>query len=106
MRCAILVTVIAISLEAGLSTAWPKGSTYTVLYTFGSQINDGAEANVYVYDKAGNFYGSTFSGGANDAGTVFKLLPMGQRQFFTRFAVRIIAPMARCPRAIWLWISM
>jgi uncharacterized repeat protein (TIGR03803 family) len=85
VRCAILVTVIAISLEAGLSTAWPKGSTHTVLYTFGSQINDGAEANVYVYDKAGNFYGSTFSGGANDAGTVFKLLPDGTETILYSF---------------------
>jgi uncharacterized repeat protein (TIGR03803 family) len=28
-------------------------------------------------DKAGNFYGTTYQGGANDAGTVYKLTPKG-----------------------------
>jgi uncharacterized repeat protein (TIGR03803 family) len=55
----------------------PTG-TETVLYSFGSQSGDGS--NPYaglVFDKTGNLYGATYSGGTNGGGTVFKLSPTG-----------------------------
>ena len=56
----------------------PTG-TETVLYSFGSQSGDGSNpfGGFLVFDKKGNLYGTTFSGGANNGGTVFKLTPTG-----------------------------
>jgi len=52
----------------------PSG-TYTNLYTFCSQPEcaDGTGPNALVLGTDGNFYGTTGSGGANNAGTFFKL---------------------------------
>ncbi len=48
----------------------------TVLYTFGSQANDGAiPLGALVLDSAGNIYGVTENGGAYNFGTVFKITP-------------------------------
>ncbi len=60
----------------------PSGSGYTktVLYNFCSQTNCTDGANPYaglIEDAAGNFYGTTYNGGANGGGTVFKLTPSG-----------------------------
>jgi uncharacterized repeat protein (TIGR03803 family) len=84
----ILLTTLAMLAEAIASTAWPRGSTYTVLYTFGNQIGDGAGPAIYLHDKAGNLYGSTFSGGTNDAGNIFKLAPDGNETILYPFCSR------------------
>jgi uncharacterized repeat protein (TIGR03803 family) len=58
----------------------PTG-TETVLYNFCSQPScaDGSQPYAaLVRDSAGNLYGTTESGGANQAGTVFKLNSKGQ----------------------------
>jgi uncharacterized repeat protein (TIGR03803 family) len=55
----------------------PNG-TETVLYSFCSQPGcmDGSDPVAgLVMDKLGNLYGTTLDGGANDAGTVFKVTP-------------------------------
>jgi len=49
-----------------------------VLYSFGSQAGDGNNPGAgLIFDKTGNLYGTTFRGGANGWGTVFKLTPAG-----------------------------
>ena len=49
-----------------------------VLYSFAGSPADGANPTAgLVMDASGNFYGTTYSGGANGAGTVFKLAPNG-----------------------------
>ncbi len=50
--------------------------TEKMLYSFGSQSGDGhsPEAGL-VFDKKGNIYGTTIAGGADDAGTVFEVIP-------------------------------
>jgi len=55
----------------------PDG-TETILHSFPDATGDGQTpvGNV-VMDKAGNIYGSTFWGGANDDGAVFELAPDG-----------------------------
>jgi uncharacterized repeat protein (TIGR03803 family) len=55
-------------------------SKLRVLYTFGTQPNDGSEPEAsLVFDSKGNLYGTTLSGGANGAGTVFEIpTPLGQ----------------------------
>ena len=46
----------------------------TVLYSFGANPNDGNIPNGgLVFDSAGNLYGTTQRGGANNGGTVFEL---------------------------------
>jgi uncharacterized repeat protein (TIGR03803 family) len=57
----------------------PTG-TLTTLYTFCSQTNctDGANpAAGLVQATDGNFYGTTYNGGASNSGTVFKITPTG-----------------------------
>jgi uncharacterized repeat protein (TIGR03803 family) len=49
----------------------------TVLHLFAAAPADGALPSVLIQGSDGNFYGTTASGGANNAGTVFKLTPEG-----------------------------
>jgi len=68
--CGVAFELSAPSARGG---AW----TYTVLYTFcsvGELCEDGANPlGPLVLDKLGNLYGTTSSGGTNDAGVVFEL---------------------------------
>jgi uncharacterized repeat protein (TIGR03803 family) len=64
--------------------------TESVLYSFGTGQNDGTEPlhNV-VFDRAGNLYGTTYTGGTNGGGTVFELSPSGSgwtEQIIANFA--------------------
>ena len=55
----------------------PSG-TLTTLYSFGSQSGDGRDpAGALVQSTDGNLYGTTSGGGANNAGTIFKITPTG-----------------------------
>lgn len=57
----------------------PAGA-FTVLYNFCAQANcsDGSDPRgALVQDVNGDFYGTTFTGGANDFGDVFKITPAG-----------------------------
>jgi uncharacterized repeat protein (TIGR03803 family) len=57
--------------------------TETVLYTFqGSEDGQNPVAGVTL-DQAGNLYGATFLGGANNGGTLYKLSPSGGGYTFT-----------------------
>jgi uncharacterized repeat protein (TIGR03803 family) len=58
----------------------PGGGPVKTLYSFCSQggCTDGAEPRAgLVQGSGGNFYGTTFAGGANGEGTVFKITPSG-----------------------------
>ena len=68
------------NLGSGCGTVFvvsPPAWTETVLYSFqGSSTGDGSGPQAgLVFDKLGALYGTTGSGGANGAGTVFKLTP-------------------------------
>jgi uncharacterized repeat protein (TIGR03803 family) len=73
--------IVAIALVFGfLSSAAPASaaSVQKVLYSFCSAFdcNDGAgPAPSFVFDAAGNLYGTTNAGGAHSRGTVFELMP-------------------------------
>ena len=45
----------------------------TTLYNFGDSANDGNIPNGVIRDNSGNLFGTTFAGGANNLGTVFKI---------------------------------
>ena len=53
----------------------PSGGTETILHTFGGSGDGAFPWGGLVFDSSGNLYGTTFSGGANGYGTVFKLTP-------------------------------
>lgn len=51
-----------------------SSGTETVLHSFGSPRNDGQDPQApLVIDSAGNLYGTTFHGGANGEGAIFKV---------------------------------
>jgi uncharacterized repeat protein (TIGR03803 family) len=54
----------------------PSGSE-TVLYSFTGGADGGSPSAGLLLDSAGNLYGTTFGGGANGLGTVFKVTPSG-----------------------------
>jgi uncharacterized repeat protein (TIGR03803 family) len=54
------------------------GGVETVLYSFGSSANDGANPYAGLIQASdGNLYGVTFDGGTNSVGTVFKITTAG-----------------------------
>jgi len=67
------------------------GGTETVLYSFCAQTNcaDGANPGAaLIMDEAGNLYGTTPVGGANDRGTVFELTPSGRETVLYSFCAQ------------------
>ena len=52
----------------------PSGSE-TIVHVFGGDPDGAFPWGGVVFDKSGNLYGTTFSGGANGVGTVFKITP-------------------------------
>jgi uncharacterized repeat protein (TIGR03803 family) len=68
-------------------TITPDG-TLTTLYSFCSQSNcaDGNQPEaVLVHGTNGDLYGTTFEGGTNDNGTVFKIAPSGKLTTLHKF---------------------
>ena len=58
------------------------GQTLNTLYNFtqGNNPNDGPQRKLTM-DSEGSLYGTTYGGGANNLGCVFKLTPMGEGQW-------------------------
>ncbi|MBS1652115.1 MAG: hypothetical protein JSU07_08915 [Bacteroidetes bacterium] len=54
-----------------------NGTGYTKLHEFGSIANDGNSPEGSLYYDGAYLYGTTFSGGTNNAGTLFKLMSDG-----------------------------
>jgi uncharacterized repeat protein (TIGR03803 family) len=71
LAIATVTLIMALILTSG---AW-AANTYKILSQFNG--TDGADPNdaQFVFDAAGNLYGTTVSGGANGHGTVFELSP-------------------------------
>src|SRR5450631_933590 len=59
----------------------------TVLHSFGSETTDGQMPIArLLLDSAGNLYGTTYSGGTQGMGTVFKVTPSGTETVLYSFA--------------------
>ncbi len=55
-----------------------NAGSYTVLYSFASSPNDGQNPDAgLVQGIDGNFYGTTYFGGTNNFGTIFRISPSG-----------------------------
>jgi uncharacterized repeat protein (TIGR03803 family) len=59
--------------------------TFTVLHSFGRSRNGVQPGAGVIVDKAGNLYGTTHEGGADDAGAVFRLAPDGSETVLYSF---------------------
>jgi uncharacterized repeat protein (TIGR03803 family) len=53
----------------------PSGTTYSILHTFGGDPDGAFPYGGVAFDKSGNLYGTTSSGGTNGFGTVYKMTP-------------------------------
>jgi uncharacterized repeat protein (TIGR03803 family) len=64
-----------------------SAQTFTVLHEFAGVPNDGSgPRGGLVRDSAGNFFGTTFSGGAVGEGTLFKMTPAGRESTLFSFS--------------------
>ena len=62
----------------------PNGAV-TVLHNFAGGVDGATPDGALIRDKAGNFYGTTTSGGVSNAGTVFRITPAGQETVLYTF---------------------
>jgi uncharacterized repeat protein (TIGR03803 family) len=64
-----------------------KTGSYNLLYSFKGGSNDGQSPNAgVVFDASGNIFGTTYGGGTDNAGVVFKLPPGGTETVLHNFA--------------------
>jgi uncharacterized repeat protein (TIGR03803 family) len=65
----------------------------TVLYSFNCAAGDGGEPlAALIQGSDGNFYGTTYLGGANGTGTVFKITPAGVETVLYSFEGNVCGP--------------
>ena len=75
----------------GLGTVFKitAAGTETILHSFGSSATDGQTPRAgVIMDNAGNLYGTTSKGGANQIGTVFKIDTAGTETILYSFGAR------------------
>src|SRR5579859_2925586 len=70
----ILVMILVVVLAAGSNTT--NAQTLTVLHSFSGSDGSNPDGGL-VQGSDGNFYGTTFDGGAHNTGTVFRISPTG-----------------------------
>ena len=81
----LIIPVILVVLAGQAFPASPQ--TLTTLHSFGPSP-DGAQPNAaLVQGSDGNFYGTTYSGGSNSYGTVFRISPGGNYSNLYAFTV-------------------
>jgi uncharacterized repeat protein (TIGR03803 family) len=77
-------------------------TTLTILHNFGdgTVTNDGIISYTgTTQDSAGNFYGTTYSGGATNDGTIFRISPDGSETMLHSFGANGDATDGTCPQA-------
>ena len=81
----VVMSVIVLSGQE-LKHVPPAEPTFTVLHSFAGYPTDGTAPFGVLGDAAGNLYGTTFNGGANDAGVVYKLSSGGAETILYSFS--------------------
>ena len=76
---AFAILLIAVFPRPGVS------QTFTVLHAFVAGPDGAAPYGGLVRDRAGNFYGTTSTGGTFGNGTIYKITPSGQEKILHRF---------------------
>lgn len=72
--------------NAGTVFKLSTSNTFSVVYAFQGGSDGSCPMGGMVFDKLGNLYGTTFRGGAANAGTIFKLTPSGTHTVLYSFA--------------------
>lgn len=76
----------AVALTAFAADVSAQTYDFKVLHSFSGSPNDGDGANTSVrFDSAGNLYGTTWMGGANGAGTIYKIANDGTESILYSF---------------------
>jgi uncharacterized repeat protein (TIGR03803 family) len=73
--------------------------TETVLYTFTGGSDGGSPATGVIFDSFGNLYGTTYSGGANGDGVVFRLTPTASAPWNETVLFAFCGPVCALPLA-------
>jgi uncharacterized repeat protein (TIGR03803 family) len=93
------VAAVLLSFAVTMSTPANAQAHYTVLHSFTKSDGGIPEASL-IMDSSGNFYGTTFIGGAKNAGTVFRMDAAGNVNTLHEFDVQSGAgPMANLTEA-------
>jgi uncharacterized repeat protein (TIGR03803 family) len=74
------------------------GGAVTILHDFGGASTDGASPEAGLLQAAdGNFYGTTYRGGAFDRGTIFRLTAAGSFTLVGQACMYLLnQPIVRC----------
>ena len=80
-RKSLILSAVTLIVIFGFATTAPSfaASKGKVLYNFNCCTDGVSPSGGLIFDAAGNLYGTTVYGGANDGGVVFKLSPGGDR---------------------------
>jgi uncharacterized repeat protein (TIGR03803 family) len=74
--------------DCGVVFSVSSSGTETVLYAFdGQELQGFGPTTGLVRDKAGNLYGTTFEGGADDRGVVYEVTPSGSESVLLSFDI-------------------
>ncbi len=77
---------VVVVVSAVLATQSVNAQTYSVLYSFKGGADGQVPMGSLIRDAAGNLYGTTFTGGVPDRGTVFKLDSTGNETVLYTFS--------------------
>ena len=71
----IIHTLAMLAMSSALASSAGAAAKYQTLHKFTGGKDGASPYSTLIFDKLGNLYGTTASGGANNAGTVFSLTP-------------------------------
>jgi uncharacterized repeat protein (TIGR03803 family) len=71
------IVCLAILLQYVPTLGAPKAATFSVLYSFSGRMDGDSPFSGLIKGHDGCFYGTTIEGGANDRGSIFKIMPEG-----------------------------
>ena len=77
--------------NAGTAFKISQSGTFTLLHTF-DQTDGAGPTGALIQTSGGNFYGTTYGGGANSKGTIFEMTPDG-----TVTTLYSFCPQSHCP---------
>jgi uncharacterized repeat protein (TIGR03803 family) len=85
--------------SAGLGVAFKLDSsgTYTVLHNFTGGTDGGLPDAGLIHDAAGNLYGTTFNGGANSGGVVYRISATGNFKVLHSFTAGVEGQSSTAP---------
>jgi len=81
-KCAALALAIMLAVFA---TRPAEAQSFRILYAFTGGTDGGSPQSAVIQDKAGNLYGTTYGGGAHQAGVVYELSVAGKETVLYTF---------------------